>query len=127
MTMFMAMIIALSCKASILDERAQNLLQARDIKDLKIKIHLLSESRELAAKCGFELSNVLIPKSCYRLKLNASKKEVVDKACEKAANIMKEEVRATGLSKLCAQFINKKNKDIRYSKEESHPEELIQE
>lgn len=127
MTILMTILIALNCKASILDERAQNLLQAKDIKDLKIKIHLLSESRKLEAGCEFELSNVLVPKSCYRLKLDMSKKEVVDKACEKAAHLMKDEVKTTGLSKPCAEFINKKNKDIRYSQEEAHPEELIHE
>jgi hypothetical protein len=125
MSILISILLILSFKTFASEERAQNLLFAKDIRDLKSKIHLYSESKKLQTKCEFELLNNLVPKSCYRLKLDGTKLEVIDQACEKASYNMKEEVGLEHLSKTCQAFVNKKNKDIRYRQEETQPEKLI--
>jgi hypothetical protein len=126
MTIFMTILmVVLNCKASILDDRALMLLNARDPNVLKIKIKAMSESNKLKARCDFELSETLIPESCYRLRLPKEKTQVIDKACERASYIMKEEMEIKSLSPKCAEYVGKKNKDLKYSKEESTPENYI--
>jgi hypothetical protein len=124
MSILLSILISLNVMASN-DERALNLLNATNVKDLKMKIRSYSESKKLENKCAFELSSKLIPKSCYRLKLSAQKIEVIDQACERASIIMKEEVNLKGLSKNCSEFVDKKNKDIRYSNEEADPKKFV--
>ncbi len=75
--------------------------------------------------CGFELSSEMIPKSCYRLKHTKEKVEIIDQACERASLKMKEPVSLVGLSKRCADFVNKKNKDIQYTQSEASPEDVL--
>jgi hypothetical protein len=125
MSILMSIILVLSCEASSLDEKAQMLLSTKDLKTLKIKINSFNESEKLRAHCNFELSNARVPTSCYKLKLSQDRNEVIDKACEKASYIMKEEVPLRALSSKCLSFVAKKNKDLRYSKEEKSPEKYI--
>lgn len=118
-------LMVLSCMASTLDQRANSLLYAKDSRDLKIKIHKYEVSKKLESKCEFELLNTLVPKSCYKLRLSHKKIEILNQACERASYIMKEEVDLAGLSESCSKAVNKKNKDIRYRREETQPEELM--
>lgn len=125
MIILLSFLISFQAMASASDDRAANLLTAKSVKDLKIKAHVFGEFKKYETKCEFELSNTLVPKSCYQLKLTPAKINVVDQACERASYIMKEEVSIHGLSKICANFVDKKNKDLRYSREETMPEKYI--
>lgn len=125
MSMLMAILMVMNCKASYQQERAQTLLYAKDSKIMKMKINSLSESEKLKTKCDYELSQNLVPASCYKLSLPKEKIVVIDQACERASIIMKEEVQVSRLSAKCKDFVSKKNKDLRYSKEEESPEEIL--
>lgn len=125
MSYILLMIMTFSAHASTLDDRAQMLLNAKDPKALKMKINSLNGLKKTEVACEFELSSDQIPKSCYRLKLPKDKMEIVDQACERASIKMKESVEIKGLSKSCADFVNKKNKDIQYSQSEENPGEFL--
>lgn len=124
--MFIIVLIMVSlASANPLDERAHMLLHAKNSKTLKAKINSMENLKRAAAACDFELTHHQVPKSCYSLKLTAEKKEVVDQACERATFKMVEPVKTGGLSKTCAEFVNKKNKDIQYSQSESDPGQFL--
>jgi len=123
--MFIVFLLLSMASASNLDERAHMLLRAKDSKSLKAKIHSMDNLKRAEAACDFELIHQQVPKSCYSLRLTAEKKEVVDQACERASLKMVEPVKISGLSKACADFVNKKNKDIQYSQSESDPGQFL--
>lgn len=123
--MLTILIVLSLASASGLDERAHILLHAKDSKSLKLKIHSMENTKRVEAACDFELIHQQVPKSCYRLKLSLEKKEIVDQACERASLKMMESIETGGLSKICAEFVNKKNKDIQYSQSESDPGQFL--
>jgi hypothetical protein len=125
MSIFMSILMVLSCKAALQEERGHMLLNAKNPKVFRIKIKAFAEQRRLKSACEFELSENIVPKSCYRLNFSKEKIQVIDKACERASYIMKEEIETNFLSQSCATFIKKKNEDLRYSKEEETPGRYI--
>lgn len=124
MTIFFVFLLSLA-QASQSDDRAMMLLHAKDAKSFKTKINSINNERKKRAACDFELTHNQIPKSCYSLKLSPERKEIIDQACELASYKMKEEVGVVGLSKACAEFVNKKNKDIQYSQAEKDPGQFL--
>lgn len=125
MYLIILVLISFGAKGSSLDDRAQMLLFAKDPKSLKMKINSMNGHKKTEVACEFELSSEMIPRSCYRLKLAKEKVEIIDQACERASLKMNEPVNLAGLSKRCADFVNKKNKDIQYTQSEASPEDIL--
>lgn len=123
--MFLLLVFLMNVQASSLDHRAQMLLSVKSHKEFKIKTQSYNELQKIESSCEFELSNTLVPKSCYKLKLSKEKIQVVDQACERAVRVMKEEVSVRGLSPFCADLVNKRNGDLRYNKVEESPEQFV--
>lgn len=125
MFILIIVMISLAAHGDTMDDRALMLLHAKDPKGLKIKINEMNNLKKTETACEFELSMSMIPKSCYRLKLSNEKRQIVEEACERASLKMKEPAQTSGLSKPCTEFVNKKNKDIRYSQSEVDPGEFL--
>ncbi len=124
--MFVLLLLSfLSLHATELDDRAQVLLHAKDLKSLKAKIDKIEEKKILESRCEFELNHKLVPKTCYKLEISKEKLQIVDQACERNVLVMTEEVSLAGLSPYCKKLVSDKNKDLIYSKEEKRASSLV--
>jgi hypothetical protein len=118
-------IYIVSAQASHLDEKAQALLKAKNVKVLNQELQLLETKKQKEVLCEFELSNQIVPRTCYAMKLTKQKLEVIDQACERAVLNMKSTVLESGLSTNCKKWVQKKNQDIQYSQNEEFVEQVV--
>jgi hypothetical protein len=109
----------LQAKAN-LQERTEILLHATNIRQLKKDLGNLDDIEILKQSCDLELSSKKVPRHCYLVLKSHPKASFtvkdLDDTCEENAGHSQDIVPVNDLSKICANFVALRNKEIEYSR-----------